>query len=262
MKCFVATNFTMIVAAIGAVSFVSRAPAADDKGWSTLKGQVVWAGDEIPKREPVKVTKDEQHCLANGPILSEDWVVNPKNKGVQWTVIWLAPEPNAGPPVRIHPDLKEIKTKEVVIDQPCCAFVPHVLAMRQGQDLLVKNSAPVPHNVNWSGSNNDGGNVIVSAGQSYTISGLKAGKLPLMVSCNIHPWMRARVAVIDHPYFDVTDKNGSFTIPKAPAGHYRLKVYHESIGWLGGAKGRDGQPITIKDSGVTDLGKLDIKAAN
>jgi hypothetical protein len=247
---------------IGTAAFAPRAAAADEKGWSTIKGQVVWAVGAIPQRQAVNVNKDKDHCLSKGPLLSEEWVINPKNKGVRWTIVWLAPNPGPGQaPLPVHPSLKTIKAKEVVIDQPCCAFEPHVLAMREGQDLLVKNSAPVPHNVNWTGypRTNPGGNVLIPAGGSYTITGLKADKLPLIVKCNIHPWMLARLAVLDHPYFAVTDENGNFQIPKAQDGQYRLKVYHESIGWLGGAKGRDGQPITIKDGAVTDLGKIDLK---
>src|SRR5207237_6939267 len=131
----------------------------------------------------------------------------------------------------------------------------------EGQDLLVKNSAAVAHSVNWSGHplRNPGGNVIVPSGNSFTIKGVKADKIPLMISCSIHPWMKGRVAVLDHPSFAVTDADGKFEIPKAPAGDYRLKIYQDANGWLGGREGRDGQPITIKSGGVTDLGKIDFK---
>jgi hypothetical protein len=71
--------------------------------------------------------------------------------------------------------------------------------------------------------------------------------------------MKAWVLVSDHPYVAVTNKDGKFEIKNAPAGDYRLVVWHEDIGYLGGAKGRDGQPITIKPDAVTDLGKLKIK---
>jgi hypothetical protein len=53
----------------------------------------------------------------------------------------------------------------------------------------------------------------------------------------------------------VTDDDGRFIIKDAPAGEFRIKIWHGSGGWLGGAKGKDGQPITIK-AGKNDLPPL------
>src|SRR5207248_10222013 len=167
--------------AIGFSATATRAPAADEKGWSTLKGQIVWAGGEVPQQKPVNVGNNAAMCNANGPVLSEDWVVNPKTKGVRWVIVWLAREPKDDRPLPVHKDLLQITQKEVVMDQPHCAFIPHAVAMRQGQDLLVKNSASIAHNVNWAGNpmRNPGGNVIVPAGNSHTITGLKTDRYPL-----------------------------------------------------------------------------------
>lgn len=240
------------------LAFVPVSRAADD-AWGTIKGQIVFAGDP-PERMKVNVNKDEKHCLEKGDILSDAWVVNKKNKGVKWVVVWLAPEPKADP-LKISPKLKDVPTKAAELDQPCCAFIPHVLAMREGQPLVIKNSAPVPHNINVTGNpkKNPGFNVLLPGGGEYKAPALKADRFPLSASCNIHPWMNARIAVFDHPYFAVTDEDGNFEIKDAPAGDCRLKVWHESVGWRGGAAGRDGEKITIK-SGANDLGKLELKA--
>jgi hypothetical protein len=226
-------------------------------GWGTVKGRIVWGGAEIPKRPPLNVTKDKQHCLAKGALLDDGLVVNPKDRGLQGVVIWLAPAPgNAA--LDIHPSLKAIKEKTVVIDQPMCAFVPNVVALREGQELLVKNSAPVNHNVNviGDGVTNRGGNSLILAGKSHTVKGLKPQRLPLPIKCDLHPWMEGRVAVFDHPYFAVTDDSGNFEIKLAPAGQLRLFVNQFRIGWRGGTKGRNGEAVTVKAGGVTDLGDL------
>jgi hypothetical protein len=241
-----------------------KASQAADKNsgeWGTIKGQITWGGNGIPEPKPLNVNKDQKDCLSKGPILSEEWVINKTNKGMRWVIVWLAPEPKSKKTLPIHPSLKEIKVKEVEIDQPCCAFVPHALGMREGQVLVAKNSAPVPHNVHWLGNpaTNPGGNQSLPAGQSYKIEGLKADKLPLIIQCDIHGWMSARVGVFAHPYFAVTDENGNFEIKLAPAGNWRLKVYKDS--WRGGAEGRDGEKITIKGGEITDLGKLDFPPA-
>jgi len=235
------------------------APAADDKdaSWGSVKGQLVIGAlidGKVPPRKQLDVNKDQEHCLSKGPLLSDEWVVNPETKGVQWVFVWLAPE-KGGSPLPIHPSLKEIKEKDVVLDQPTCKFEPHALAIRQGQDVIAKNSAPVAHNVHWTGHplKNPGNNVIVPSGQSITIKDLKADRFPVEVKCDIHGWMKGWIRVYDHPYFAVTDQNGMFGFKLAPAGQYRLMTWHDS-GY--GPGGRDGSPITIKGGAETNVGQL------
>ena len=59
--------------------------------------------------------------------------------------VWLQPEGSGSMP--IHPKLEKADKDEVVVDQPCCQFVEHAFAMRAGQSLVAKNSAPIAHNV-------------------------------------------------------------------------------------------------------------------
>jgi hypothetical protein len=235
--------------------------ADDDKNWGTIKGQIVWPGAKLPDQVEINVQKDQQHCLSKGKLFSDEWVVNKANKGVRWVFVWLAQEPaDAKKPIPIHPSLKDIKDKKVTIDQPCCMFEPHALAVREGQVLIAKNSSPVAHNVNYGGhpTINPGKNVLVAPGGEVEIDNLKADdRIPVSVACNIHGWMKAYVRVFNHPYYAVTDENGNFEIKNAPAGDWRLKVWHDS-GWRGGAAGRDGDKITVKGAAVTDLGKIEM----
>jgi hypothetical protein len=116
------------------------------------------------------------------------------------------------------------------------------------------------HNFNWTGGlKNPGANQAMAPGTQMSIKDLKADRFPIKVACNIHTWMSGYVRVFDHPYFAVTDADGKFTIPKAPAGSYRLFVWHESVGFRGGVEGRNGTPVTIAAGQTTDLGKLDIQ---
>jgi hypothetical protein len=52
----------------------------------------------------------------------------------------------------------------------------------------------------------------------------------LEIRSTTHPWMEAWVAVLDHPYFATTDKDGSFTIEEIPPGSYRVKAWHPRFG--------------------------------
>jgi hypothetical protein len=51
------------------------------------------------------------------------------------------------------------------------------------------------------------------------------------VVCEQHPWTRAWVAVLDHPYSATTAMNGSFNIPDVPAGRYRVRAWHPNLGY-------------------------------
>ena len=48
-----------------------------------------------------------------------------------------------------------------------------------------------------------------------------------VVKCDVHPWMKAYVAVFDHPYFAVTDDTGKFQIKNIPNGKYEVVAWHE-----------------------------------
>jgi hypothetical protein len=257
--------------------------AADEDKWVTIKGKFIWntAKGAPPKRTPQVATKDEEVCAKDKDFVKEEWVVNEKTGGITNVVVWLAPEPTAQQVkdlesrklrdfpsfdhTNIHASLIKPDKQQVEIDQPCCRFIPHVLAARVGQDVLIKNSAPVPHNAKWTSRNNDEFNPLIPAGGQHLVKNLKSEKYPIEVGCTIHPWMKAWVRVFDHPYFAVTDAEGNFEIKNAPVldGKLRLFAWQESAGLHGGTPGRMGHPITVK-AGTQDLGaiKFDFKATD
>jgi hypothetical protein len=131
--------------------------------------------------------------------------------------------------------------------------------MREGQTLVLKYRSPVSHalaTVVPPASKNATGGAPIAAGSERRIRGLVADRYPIMVGCKFHPWMQAWVRVFDHPYFAVTDADGDFEIKDAPAGKYRLVVWHATGGYLGGREARNGRPITIRAGGTMDLGEL------
>jgi hypothetical protein len=114
-----------------------------------------------------------------------------------------------------------------------------------GQHVVVKNSDPFFHNVHTMPQANPEENIPelnIDPGKK-----LKAWDQPeyFPVGCNIHPWMRAWVAVIDNKFFAITDKDGKYTLPKdLPDGKYTLHAWHEKYG-------EQDQKITVKDGKAT-----------
>jgi hypothetical protein len=226
---------------------------AQDGEWGHIKGRVTWKPKDIPERKAINVkdNADKLHCLSKGELLDEVWVVDKKTRGLKWTIVWLIQDDVKNKaPLPIHPKLKEIKEPKVFVDQPVCAFVPHALAIREGQILVAKNSSPVSHNLKWTGAKNQN-NITVPAGGQLEIKELVAERIPMTIECGIHPWMNGRVGIFAHPYFAVTDNDGNFEIKDAPAGKYRLVVYNNF--YNGGAEGRNGQQITIPAGKTLEL---------
>src|SRR5947209_19627077 len=97
----------LFAALVGLAGLTSR-PAAtaagqDDGKWVTIKGQIVYAGAQAPQQQPLNVTKDQQACLAKGPILNEELVVNKSNNGIENVFVWITSESGGKP--QINPAL-------------------------------------------------------------------------------------------------------------------------------------------------------------
>src|SRR5262249_22498073 len=78
-------RLTSIAGAVLALAFCAGSAQAQ---WGTIKGQVVFDGP-IPAKKKANVDKDKDHCLAKGDIYTDDYVVDPKTRGVRWVVVWL-----------------------------------------------------------------------------------------------------------------------------------------------------------------------------
>jgi len=254
-----------------AVTFPIAAAHAQGQ-WTTVKGRIVWdaAKGAPPARKAIQPTKDQEVCAKDPDFKTEDWVISAKG-GIKNVVVWLAPEPPAGGPKAkdlppfdrkdINPAVAKPAKPDVEIDQPCCRFIPHVVVAQEGQNMIIKNSAPVPHNAKWVSRNNGEINPLIPSGGMYKVQEpLKAERFPINVECSIHPWMKAYVWVFSHPYFAVTDDDGNFEIKNVPVlnGKLRLVAWQDN-GFSGGREGRMGEPITVK-AGATDLGDIKFRS--
>jgi hypothetical protein len=247
----------------GLLVLASAGAAPAQQQWGTIKGQVIYGGDKLPAPVVLNVNKDPEACLAKKKQLtSEEWVIDPKTKGVKWVYVYLIPDSrNANDivkPIPVHEDLKKKKLENVVLDQPCCMFEPYATALQEGQSITVKNSMGIAHNVKVDGNATVGNptiNQLIPAGGKIEVGPFKPQATPIPLSCNIHGWMSGYVRVFSHPYFRVTKEDGTFEIKDAPAGKYRLVIWHPGSGWVVGDKQPDkfGVQIDIAPGKTTEL---------
>lgn len=130
----------------------------------------------------------------------------------------------------------------VVIDQHGCWFVPRVLGMQAGQELKAVNSDPVTHNIHPRAKVNREWNQNQPEGAEPAIRKFAWPEVMIRVKCNIHPWMKAWIGVVDNPYFAVTGADGSFEFKNVPPGAYTVEAWHEDLG-------TQDQQVTVTASG-------------
>lgn len=115
--------------------------------------------------------------------------------------------------------------KPIVVDQKSCEFAPRVLGAMAGQPIEFGNSDTFMHNVK-SPEFNQG---LASKGVKMQLKLQEEGVM-VPIRCDVHPWMRAFVGVLPHPYFDVSKADGSFKISGLVDGEYTVALWHEKLG--------------------------------
>jgi len=122
------------------------------------------------------------------------------------------------------------ETTPVMIDQKGCQYHPHVLALETGEPLSVINSDQTTHNIHPVPKDNREWNESQPPGAQPIMQSFARPEVAIPVKCNVHPWMKAYIAVFNNPYYQVTGKDGSFTIKNVPPGNYTVTAWHEAYG--------------------------------
>ena len=207
--------------------------------------------------------------------MQQQWVIDDQG-GVGNVVVWI--QPPSGSYFAIDPSDKTWKDT-VELNQPHCAFIPHVAwavpavvdpkdpkkTVPTGQKFTVSNTAPVSHNTKWvneGGTTNEGQLGTIPAHTEPQPVELKGNNTLVHFSCNIHGWMDAYVWVFNHPYAAVTDEHGHYEIKNVPAGSkVKIVAWHEKgpySRYLTNSKSK-GDDIELKDGETEHNFELEVK---
>ncbi len=164
-------------------------------------------------------------------------------------VVWLKP-------MQAMPELQFPPHKTYTLMQKNRTFIPHLLVVPVGNEVMFPNADPFYHNVFslFDGKRFDLG--LYEAGSTKGVTFSREGVS--YIFCNIHPEMSAVVVALSTPLYAIADAAGVVDVHEVPAGDYELHAWVEGV------------PQTVLDRlshrvhiapGAADLGSLNLPIA-
>ena len=205
------------------------AATPDMDNGATVTGKVVFDGAK-PTARTIDMSAVPACMNAHKtPAKSEEVVVN-DNGTLKNAFVWV----KGGLP---GDKTWAVPTTAVELSQTGCMYSPHVVAVMAGQNLDIKNGDPTNHNIHPMPANS--GDINHSFAREEVM---------VPVKCNIHPWMRSYIGVVNNPFYAVTGDDGTFTLKGLPPGTYTIQVWQEKYG-------TSEQQVTVgaKDSKTLDF---------
>ncbi len=222
---------------------VAAAPAAVARaasaGSASLTGKVAFEGT-APAAEKVKLNADPKCAAMHKDGLSRS-AIKVTDGGLAEVLIYVKSGVKGTFPV---------PTEAVLLDQNGCDYSPHMLVMRAGQSLRIRNSDDTLHNIHPRPQVNPEFNIGQPRKDMESVregeKGFSKPEIMIPVGCDVHPWMRAYISVLENPFFTVTKEDGTFEIKGLPAGEYEVEAFH-------GKLKAQSQKVTVKDAEAASL---------
>lgn len=200
----------------------------------TIRGKVRFEGTP-PASSMLRISGDT-NCGEQGTVSADDVLV--RDGRVENAFVYV----RDGLGNRVF----ELPKDAVTIDQNGCRYLPRVLGTETGQEIVFLNSDPTLHNVHTSPQSSRGINFGMAKKGTRRSIRINTAEVMVKVQCDVHPWMRAWIGVLDHPYFTLTGKDGSFELRNVPPGSYVLEAWHERLG-------RQEAKVTLGDEGSAEV---------
>jgi len=208
----------------------------------TLTGKVRFQGEiPPPTRVDLKQGKNSEFCLENartndqGELVLEQVEVSGGN--LKHAVVFIENIPKG----------KAWPKKPLVIDFKNCEAFPKIAVVRRPSKLMTKglliiknHDAGVLHNP--KGYSIGVGTrkiffkkLLLNKGSKVDVTKVlkhfrKSRDSHFYVECEQHLWMSTSSRVVWNPYYDLSEKDGSFEIDQIPPGKYKVTVWHPYVG--------------------------------
>ncbi|MFN2576275.1 MAG: carboxypeptidase regulatory-like domain-containing protein [Pyrinomonadaceae bacterium] len=187
----------------------------------TISGKILFAG-KPPQPKRIDGSADPQCEAANAELFTEDVIVKAGKLANAFVYV------ESGQALDWY--VFEAPATEVLLAHRGCQFRPRVIGMRIQQPLQIVNEDATTHNTHFMPKNNADWNQSQPAGGAPLQHKFAAPDVLIPVKCNQHPWEKAYVAVLSHPFFAVSSRNGAYEISGLPPGQYSVVAWHEIFG--------------------------------
>ena len=235
------------------VSVVLLVPtlASGREPFGSIRGRVVVDGDVPP---PGVLMRAGRHSpgFPKTEVPDDSLQVHSQNHGLANVLVFLTDVK------RVRSAQAAIPNGPVVMEINDGRFQSRAFILRTGQHFGAKSHDGLTYYLRLQGSGNPPVHnwpVPGSAALAAVPLRSKAEAEPVQVFSNVHPWMKAWVLVLDHPYAAITDENGRFQINLIPVGDYHVRVWHEKAGDL-----RPAVPVSVRDRKIAPIETVRVSA--
>jgi len=192
--------------------------AAGDTDSGTIAGKVSFSG-AVPPPHRVKLSADPR-CAALHKGGLERQPVKVKDGGLADVLVYVKSEIAAPYSAPVEPFL---------LDQIGCEYSPSMIVVIVGQPLRIRNSDDTLHNIHPRPAANKEFNIGQPRKGMEVTRTFDKPELMIPTDCDVHPWMRAYISVLAHPFFAVTKEDGAYEIGAVPDGEYEVEAVHGQL---------------------------------
>lgn len=226
---FIGLTFTVLTVGTGAMErALAYEPMAVVNG-GAVKGTVHFTGD-LPDPSAFKLHRypDQGYCGAlsdgSGYRLLREVLVGPHG-GLKDVIVRIEGVKSGKP----------FEFEETKLEANICQFVPYVSVMRNEHPLTVKNLDSVAHDLqvyerDWEHIFIMFHRPALTKGGTQDFIRFTGDRHGVIMQCGMHPYMQGHGLAVDNPYYAVTGSEGMFDIRDLPAGTYRIKAWHPTLG--------------------------------
>ncbi len=214
---------SLITAAVMPLSAHAAYKVIDVTNGGSVSGKVSFSGKD-PVANSYPIAKDTDTCGKGERLID---FVKVSNGALNDTVVYLS-------------KVKEGKAfkaelKKPVLDQKKCEFSPFLGVMKDGDKMTIQNSDDVLHNIHTYELIGKARKTVFNISQPSDLKTLdKTVKLKrgtsMKMECDAHDFMHGFTFVAKNPYYAVVKPDGSYTIDNIPAGQYKIRAWHGTLG--------------------------------
>ena len=220
MKKIIA-SIALATAATLSMPLMAGYKVVDVANGGSISGKVNFTGKDAA---PIiyKVAKDKDTCGTENRVID---YVDVKDGALRNVVVYLDKVKEG----------KKFDKIEAKIDQKGCAFMPFMSVMTNDTLFEATNSDPVLHNIHTYEIMGRAKKTVMNVSQpkqgATTKKKIKLKRgAGMKLECDAHDFMHGFVFVAKNPYYAVVAEDGTYTISGIPAGKYKVKAWHGTLG--------------------------------